>query len=157
MKELPYFLLLVKKNVVLWTIITTGSFANVNLKDIDHDYWTSQFLQMNNYSLNNDEEFNEVWITITDISTIISFRSNSSKYLDNTKYYFGKDSILVNSSPYYISNMKVSDTSKKLDPFDVGLEMPINVSIGKSSSYGYYIDFTLYRKGWIDRVTNMKN
>lgn len=157
MKELPYFLLLVKKNVLLWTIITTGSFANVNLKDIDHDYWTSQFLQINNYSLTNDEKFNEVWITLTDISTIISFRSSSSKYLDNTKNYFGKDTVLANSNPYHVSDIEVSDARKSLDTFDIGSEMPLHVTVGKSSSYGYYIDLTLYKKGWIDRVNSMKN
>lgn len=157
MKELPYFLLLIKKNVVLWTIITTGSFANINLKDIDHDYWTNQFLQINNYSLNDDEKFNEVWITLTDISTIISFRPNSSKYLDSTKHYFGKDTITANSNPYYISGIEVSDVSKGLDSFDIGLDMPIHVKVGKSSSYGYYIDLTLYKKGWIDKVNSMKN
>jgi len=157
MKDLPYFLLLVKKNVVLWTIITTGSFANVNLKDIDHDYWTSQFLQINDYSLNNDEKFNEIWITLTDISTIISFRSSNSKYLDNTKYYFDRDTVLTNSNPYYISDMKVSDASKNLDTFDIGLDMPVHVTIGKSSSYGHYVDLTLYKKGWIDKVNKMKD
>jgi hypothetical protein len=157
MINLPYFLLLIKKDVILWTIITTGNFTDIKLDDIDHDYWTSQYLQIMDYSLNDDEKFDEIWITNTDILTTVSFRSSSSKYLDNTKYYFDDDIIMNESEPYYIADTAVIDSNKKLDPFDVGLDMPINITVGYSSCYGYYVDIVIYRKGWIDKVKNLGN
>ncbi len=157
MKELPYFLLLIKKNVVLWTIITTGSFANVDLKGIEHDFWTKQYLQINNFDLNDKETFREVWIMTTEISTTISLRPASSKYMDSTKHYFDRDTILDNGNPYNLGDTEVSDVRKKLDTFDVGLNMPLHVTIGKSSVNGYYIDITIYNKGWVDKVNKMKD
>lgn len=157
MEELSYFLLLVRRDLILWPIITTGSFTYINLKGINHDYWTSQYLEISNYALSEDEKFNKVWVTLTDISTLISFRSSSSKYLDNTKYYFNDDVILDSSNPYFISNLKVSNTRKRLGTYDMDLEMPVHVTVGNSSSYGYYIDITIYKKGWNDKVSNMKD
>ena len=157
MKDLPYFLLLVKKNVVLWTIITTGSFANADLKDIAYDYWTKQFLQISHFSLDDKEKFHEVWITITEISTIISFRPSSSKYLDSTKYYFNEDTVAENSNSFYIADKQVSDVAKKLGAFDIGLDMPIHVTVGKSSVYGNYVNLTLYNKEWIEKAKKMRN
>jgi hypothetical protein len=156
MKDLPYFLLLVKKNVVLWTIITTGSFTSVNLKTIDHDFWTDQYLQIKDYSLNNNEKFNDIWITLTDVSTIVSFRSTSAKYLEDTKYYFDRDVPVAGRNPYSISDEKVTEMSKKLGAFDIGLEMPVNITVRHSSVYGYSIDLTLYKKGWMNKIDTTK-
>src|SRR4051794_8789681 len=111
MKDLPYFLLLIKKNTILWSIITTNSFTNIDFKNTVHGFWTNQCLELKDYSLNQDEKFTSVIITITDICTIISFNSNSSKYLDNTMYYFNRDVTLIHQSPYTISNVKVNNTN----------------------------------------------
>lgn len=143
MKDLPYFLLLLKKNALLWTIITTNSFANVNLQGTAHGFWSSQCLELRNYSLNKDEAFKSIRITCDESHMMIDFYTDSDKYIRNTAYYFGegvKDSLSIN-------NTKTNSIQKHLGKFDMGLEMPIDVEIiNYGGAYGNVIGITVYKK-----------
>lgn len=137
--------MLVKKNAILWTIVTTHSFSNINLKNTVHGFWTNQCLEIRNYSLNKEEKFNSIRITIIESHILIDFFTSSDKYMKNTKFYFGTSGISENQSPYAINDMKVSSNQKKLGKFDIGLELPISVEITNSSVYGNVIGLTIYR------------
>jgi hypothetical protein len=157
MKDLPYFLMLVKKNAILWTIITTNSFANVDLKNTVHGFWTNQCLEIKNFSLSQDEKFSSIKITITDSFTLIDFFTSSDKYLKNTKFYFDKNGFSDSLSPYSIDDTKISSIQKKLGEFDMGLDLPVDVTVINSSIYGNSINITTYKKDWLEKVDKMKD
>lgn len=136
MKELPYFLLLIKKNALLWTIITTNSFANINLEGAVHGFWSSQSLELRDYSLNKGEKFKSIRITNNDSNMMLDFYTDSDKYIKNANYYFGEA-------------LKNQDTSsvKRFEKFDIGLDMPINVEITNyGDGYGTVIGITVHKK-----------
>jgi hypothetical protein len=157
MKDLPYFLLLVKKNAILWTIISTNSFANVDLNNTVHGFWTKQCLEIRNFSLSPDEQFSSIKITITEPYTTIDFFTTSDKYLQNTKFYFDSGGILESQSPYSINDIKAINDEKKLGKFDIGLDLPIDVTVTKSSVYGNAIDMTIYKKNWLEILDKIKD
>ena len=145
MKEIPYFLLLVKKNVIIYSIIATGSFSQLDLKNIDHDIWSDQMIVLNNYSLNDKEKFDTIWITITKAMTIVSFRTSSSQYFNNPKLYFSTDTVSKENS-YFLNNNVSSSSKKSLGGFEIGLETPAYVTLNNSSVYGYEISLAIYKK-----------
>lgn len=157
MKDLPLFLLLVKKNAILWTIITTNSFANVDLKNTVHGFWTKQCLEIRNFSLSPDEKFSSIKITITEPYTTIDFFTTSDKYLKNTLFYFDKNGVSDIQSPYAIDNAQVTNVQKKLGKFDMGLELPVDITVINSSVYGNAIDMTIYKKNWLEILDKMKD
>ncbi|WDF76657.1 hypothetical protein PQ469_22485 [Mucilaginibacter sp. KACC 22773] len=157
MKDLPYFLMLVKKNAILWTIITTNSFANVDLKNTVHGFWTNQCLEIRNFSLSQDEKFSRVEITITEPYTTIDFFTTNDKYLKNTTFYFDRGGISDTQSPYAIDNIKVTNIQKKLGKFDMGLELPVDINVINSSVYGNAIAMTIYKKNWLEILDKMKD
>src|ERR1700744_5728120 len=89
MKELPYFLSLIKSNVLLWTIITTNSLTNINLEGTIHGYWSNQCLEFRDYSLNKGEKFKSIRITDNESNMMLDFYTDSNKYARNSNYYFG--------------------------------------------------------------------
>jgi hypothetical protein len=156
MKDLPYFLMLVKQNAILWTIITTNSFANVDLKNTVHGFWTKQCLEIRDFSLSPDEKFSSVKITITDSFTLIDFFTPSDKYLQNTKHYFDRNGFSDSPNTYSIDNVKISSTQKSLGEFDIGLDMPVDVTVIKSD-FSNSINITTYKKDWLKDIDKMKN
>ncbi|HEX8350600.1 MAG TPA: hypothetical protein VF598_11600, partial [Hymenobacter sp.] len=57
MEPLPYFLILLKKNIVLCSIITSGSFANVDLSKTEHNFHSNQAIDFLNFCLGENETF----------------------------------------------------------------------------------------------------
>lgn len=55
MIDIPYFLLLIKKNALLWAIITNNSFDNIDLKGTNYGFWSAECLEFRDYSLSNGE------------------------------------------------------------------------------------------------------
>lgn len=157
MKDLPYFLLLVKKNAILWTIITKNSFANVDLTNTVHGFWTSKCLEIRDFSLSPNDKFSSVKITITESFTLIDFFASSDKYLKNTEFYFDRGGMLENQSPYIIDDTKISSSQKKLGEFSMGLELPIDVTVINSSVYGNSINITTLKKDWFDKMDKIKD
>jgi hypothetical protein len=156
MKDLPYFLMLVKKNAILWTIITTNSFANVDLKNTVHGFWTKQCLEIRDFSLSPDEKFSSVKITITDSFTLIDFFTTSDKYLQNTKYYFDRNGFSDSPNSYSVNDLKISSTQRTLGEFDIGLDLPVDVTVIKSD-FSNSINITTYKKDWLKNMDKMKD
>jgi len=143
MKELPYFLSLLKNNTLLWTITTTNSITNINLEGTIHGYWSNQCLELRDYSLNKGEKFKNIRITDNESYMMIDFYTDSDKYITNTEYYFGE----VVMNPLFINNAKTNSSQKTLGKFDMGLEIPIDVEITNYGEvYGNVIGITIYNQ-----------
>ena len=136
MKDLPYFLLLIKKNALLWTIITTHSLTNINLEGTTHGYWSIQCLEFREYSLNKTEKFKSIRITDNESNMMLDFYTDSDKYIRNANYYFG-------------DALKNQDTSavKRFEKLDIGLDMRVDVEITNyGGEYGTVIGITVHKK-----------
>lgn len=102
--DLPLFLELIRQNVILYTILTTGSFQNLDLQKVDHYMWSNKAIEFKDFSLSDDEKFSKVMVTFTDQSIVISMRTDNHRFMENTKYYFSEDTIVRTKDPYYIDN-----------------------------------------------------
>jgi len=144
MKDLPYFLLLIKKDAVLWTIITTNSFADINLEATVHGFWSNQCLELRDYALNKDEHFKNIRIINDESYITIDFYTDSDKYMKNTEYYFGEPVKDLNSLSS--NNIKENSSQKQLGEFDMGLEITTDVDIvNYGSEYGSVIGIKVYK------------
>lgn len=96
MKDLPYFFLLMKKNVIFWTIITTSSFSKIDFRNTNTEYTfsASGILILKNYSLSKDDVFKQVWVMTGKIGTMFTFETPYFKYQNNMHYYFNADSLM---------------------------------------------------------------
>jgi len=149
--SLPYFLQLIKQNILLHAIIASGGFSNIDLKNIEHNIFTEKAIVFYNFSLSSNDSFEYVnFSIIEDVSnpseTIMefSFLTRDSKYFENTKHYFNENE----NSP--IKNHPLIK-KKRLTRKDIGFIKifdspvpPADVSISKNTTYGYSINLTFY-------------
>lgn len=57
METLPYFLLLLQKNVLLCSIVATGSFTRLDLSQTEHRVHSEQALDFYHFELGGKEVF----------------------------------------------------------------------------------------------------
>lgn len=103
MEQLPLFFKLIKNNILLYTAITTGSFNETELKKYDHAFFTSEkrAVEIRNFTLGNQEQFETVIISFNQFGTSISFNTKDTKFFENTNYY------LVKKQNHGLSSVKV--------------------------------------------------
>ncbi|HTK20101.1 MAG TPA: hypothetical protein VL442_11325 [Mucilaginibacter sp.] len=145
MNDLPYFLALVKKNLILWTIITTGSFAKIDFGNTEHKL-SPRAVMLKNYQLSNEDRFDEIIVFTRPFETIITFRDADQKYSKNAKHYFGTDEITGSAD---ISS--AHDTSKynykliRLGPIKLNADTGVSIFLSPSeitlryTSKGYFL------------------
>ena len=161
MKDLPYFLALVKKNLILWTIITTGSFSKVDFGNAQHDFHPPHFLILKNYALSKDDKFKDISIRTDQYETTIVFENADPKYLQNLKYYFGTDKITGRISDSNPIDKEITPV-RMLGPIKLGMETGVTVGFMRSG-----IMLTYYSKAYylrerkeldsLTKVYNLKN
>lgn len=139
------FFTLLKNNALLFSIIMTGNFSQINtsdLKSLDYFFPTDSGLVINNFNLNN-ENFKMVDITFPkNLRNFITFTTDDSKYYENPEYYFGKNSEELSKNPYEINGRDIKRNRKDLGIFhEFGKD--IDVTLYKSSSYGYSISLKI--------------
>lgn len=147
MEPLPYFLLLLQKNVVLCSIIATGSFANTDLSQIDHKAHSDQAIKFLNYTLGKDEIFSSIDIMFVESATTITFHTLDAKYFDHPEIYFGRSGPERVSEPFTIHGIESQTQKKYLGKFvlfDVSLP-PASVYVRHSNLYGYVISVSFYK------------
>ncbi|MFC1224447.1 hypothetical protein ACFE6N_11600 [Pedobacter sp. BG31] len=136
MKEIPYFMSLVKSNVLLWTIITTNSLTDINLEGTNHGYWSQQCVEFRDYSLNKNEKFRSIRITDNGSFMMLDFYTDSDKYIRNASYYFGK-----------ALNNRDASAAKRFEKLNLESDLPIEVEIvNYGGEYGTIISITVYKK-----------
>jgi len=147
MDPLPYFLLLLQKNVVLCSIIATGSFANLGLSQIDHKIHSDQAIDLLNYTLGKNEVFPAINIMLVESATTITFHTPDAKYFDYPEVYFGRSGPERVSEPFTINGIESQTRKKYLGKFilfDASLP-PASVYVRRSSLYGYVIAISFYK------------
>lgn len=152
MNNLPYFFLLLKKNIALWTIITTGSFAKIDTAHTEFDRISPYFLILKNYSINKNDTFKEIRIMSTGWLLSINFITSTSKYLDSLKYYFGTSTVSGSmEGGYAMGDSTVHNSSDMLEPIDIGLDRKVRVFLERSGEHEYKVSLLLHTKDYIQR------
>lgn len=146
MASFPYFLQLLHQDELLCSIITAGSFAQVDLTSFDHHLYTDQALVLFNYSLEN-EFFTKVNIMLVEGDISLVFHTTSAKYLEDPERYFQRQAPERTSAPYVIFGQEARTRKKNLGQFFFlgPLIPPASVSLRQSSLYGYVISINFYQ------------
>jgi hypothetical protein len=140
MADLPIFLNWIRGNALLYSIITTGSFSNIDLKSIDHVAVSERTIELRNFALSETEVFESVFINLTDRGTTIRFMTAKPDYFDSTKYYFGYEILSTKNSSYQIDGKPLSTERKILDEYYLFPSVPVvSTNLYNSSIYGYMI------------------
>ena len=151
MNNLPYFFLLIKKNIALWTLIATGSFSKIDTVHIEYIRMSPYFMILKNYSLNKTDTFKEITIMSTGWQTNVDFTTSNSKYLDSLKYYFGTSSISGSmEGGYTINGTAVHNSTDMIGPIDIGLNRKVSVFLGRSGEHEYKISLMLHAKNYME-------
>jgi hypothetical protein len=145
MNNLPYFFLLMKKNIILWTIITTGSFSKIDLTNTEHSFVAPSYLVLKNYVLSKQDTLRQVEVIADKMATTFIFETPYSKYQNNMHYYFGTDSPMGRiESSYEIDGEKVSSSTDAYSPIDIGIHKQVSVSVGRSNANAFKIVIRAY-------------
>jgi len=152
MNNLPYFFVLLKKNIALWTIIATGSFSKIDTAHTEYIMMSPHALMLKNYSIDRDNTFKEIWIMSTGWEVSIDFTTSSSKYQDSLKYYFGTSSISSSmEGGYTMNDTTVHNSTDMLAPIDIGLDRKVSVFLGRSGEHEYKVSLLLLAKDHLQR------
>ena len=147
MEPLPYFLLLLQKNVLLCSIVATGSFTRLDLSQTEHRVHSEQALDFYHFELGGKEVFQSVNILVTESSTSLTFHTNDETYFYHPERYFGCVGTDTMSGPYSVSGVEAKTKRKYLGKFilfDTGLP-PASVYVRHSSLYGYVVSVSFYK------------
>jgi hypothetical protein len=97
--SLPYLIQLIKKNIILHTLVVSGNWHHINLGKYEHEV-LGQTLIIKDFSLSNADTFEVNFSVHDDIShetkgkiISISLITRESKYFDSAEFYFN-DAIL---------------------------------------------------------------
>lgn len=144
-EPIPYFLLLLKKNFLLYSIILNNSFAQIDLTHIEHVTYSDSTLSLKNFQLSENDVFSSIDVVIMDGATLLTFNTENPKYYNNTEEYFQRAGVERSGAPYVLYGQEARTSKKKLGKFNV-FEYPIPptlISVVKSTIYGYaiFMDF----------------
>ncbi|MGI9542831.1 MAG: hypothetical protein ACR2MX_06195, partial [Cyclobacteriaceae bacterium] len=134
MEQIAYFFQMLKHNVVLSTILATGNFSEVDLSQVEHNIMTDQGMECRNFVLAEGDTFSLVHVTFSEqFGTMINFYTDRAQYMENSKYYFGKNTYVKSKKGMWGSKVG----SKHLKFYE--LEPPLDVTLRNSSQYGYTV------------------
>ena len=149
--SLPYLLQLIKKNLLLHTLVVSGNWHHINLGNYKHEV-LGQTLIIKNFPVSKVDKFDVNFSVQDDIFSpepngkiiALSLITRESKYFDSADYYFDDDENRgKNKNPLVKSERK---RSKDLGVFKIYEDAvsPAFVTITKNESYGYMIYIRFY-------------
>lgn len=141
MDQLPYFLLLLQKNVLLYSLITAGSFAEVDLTHVKHRVYSDHAIEITDFALGENDNFTSVRIMIMESGTSLTFHTTSNKYFDKPEIYFNRSGLETSGNIYSINGSPTKTHKKSLGNFIVFPYPvpPASVWVRNSSTYGYVV------------------
>lgn len=148
MEALPLFFQLIKKNAILYSIITTGSLSNVNLKDTNHIFFSDRAIQFKKFTLGENHVFSFVTLTIDSVHVAIDFTDSNSRYFDSTEYYFGKNSFVDKEKKMNVDGVYITVEEKSLGYYSGFAEQTpsIKAVVKKTGFVDYSVSLRFYFK-----------
>jgi len=149
MDPLPTFLLLLKSNVLLFSIITNNSFTQLDLSKTEHIKYTNQYIKLLNFQLDKHLFFSSVDIILPAEGAVLTFHTSDSTYYKNPEKYFHRPGLERIASPYQLFGQTAQTNRKSLGEFLLFNPPvpPASISLMHSSMYGYTIVVTFSKYG----------
>lgn len=147
MEQLPYFLLLLKKNMLLCSIVTAGSLTNVDLSQVKHVAYTENFVELLDFPLGENQTFPTVRVMTGEEDINVTFSTTNPDYFEHPENYFQYTGPIRTRHPFAIFGHVSQSQDRKLGDFDVfGPNVPpATVYVGHSSLGGYTISISFYK------------
>lgn len=142
--EVIYFLELIKKNAILYSILVNGNFSHVDLRSENVTVWSDKAIEIKKISLDRDE-FDSVMIVLYGSFISMEFRTSDSKFFTNSKLYFGKDAVVRSKKPYLLDDHVVEEEFKDLGIFTAFTERPVSIIARHSNILNYAISLRFYK------------
>ncbi len=155
MDTLPYFLALVKKNIILYTFITSGTLSGIDFKGYETVPLSDYAIEVKNFKLSNEESFNAVMIGVSDLGLHIDFTPVCSKYFDDPQKYFGRD-VPLRKREYEMFEQQVKSNSKRLGRYENFIRL-VDVTLYNSSVYGYRVSLFFPSEQYLEDLKKARN
>ena len=149
--SIPLFFKLLKSNLLLNTLITTGTISGLDLKEFDYEQHTHNSIVLKNISLGDDEKFYSVVfasyrLPMEPSVEVIDLRlaTYNPKFFENTDYFFSEDTSSPENTNPIIAKQRIK---KKKIGFRKYSDTPClspYVTVMKNPAYGYQIGLTIY-------------
>lgn len=143
--EMIYFLELIKKNAILYSILINGNFSHMGVRSQNVVVWSDKAIEIRKVSLGEDE-FDSVTIVLYDSFISMEFRTFNSKFFTDTKAYFEKDVLVRSKKAYAVNNNVVEEEFKDLGIFDA-FKGPVSITVRHFNIFNYAISLRFYREG----------
>lgn len=140
--EVIYFLELIKKNAILYSIVINGNFSQVDLHSQNVVVWSDKAIEIKKISLGRDE-FDSVMVVLYDSFISIEFKTADAKFFTDSKSYFGKDALVRSKKPYLMGNDVVEEEFKDFGTFET-FKRPASITVRHFNLFNYTISLRFY-------------
>jgi hypothetical protein len=140
--EVIYFLDLIKKNAILYSILINGNFSHVDLRSQNVTVWSDKAIEIKKVSLGQDK-FDSVMIVLYDSFISMEFRTSDPKFFTDSKLYFGKDALVRSKKPYLLNDNIVEEEFKDIGTFNA-FKGPASITVRHFNLFNYTISLRFY-------------
>ena len=147
MEPIPYFLLLLKKNVLLCSIIMSGSLTQVDLTQVNHVVYSNKAIELLDFTLGENENFSSVMVLTGDEDITITFHTAKPDYFNHPEQYFQRTAITRTHQPFGVFGAVNQTQDINLGDFYF-LPPPIppaSVYLTKMNTHKYDISVVFYK------------
>lgn len=137
-----YFLELIKKNAILYSVLINGNFSQIDLHSQNIVVWSDRAIEIKKLSLG-EHEFDSVVVVLYGSFISMELRTSNARFFTDTKRYFGKDALVRSKKSYLMGNDIVEEEFKDLGTFD-GFKGPASATVRHFNIFGYAISLRFY-------------
>lgn len=115
----PAFFVLLKKHLLIWSIITSSSFNVHELKDIKYRYHSEFAIDIFDLKLSEEDLFYKTNIIIVEGDIMLIFYTKNPDYYNYPERYFGRSASPTQSKLFAAFGQKFERQKKGLGHFDM--------------------------------------
>ncbi|MEO5976195.1 MAG: hypothetical protein ABIS36_20455 [Chryseolinea sp.] len=152
---MEYFLELVKKHALLYSILVNGNFKQVDLQSKNVVQFSDKAIEINMMTLG-DHKFESVTIVLYDSFISVDFKTLDSKFFTDSKTYFSKDALTRYKKPYVLGDDLIEETFKDLGMFP-DFDGRTHIILRHSELFNYSVNLRLYGKDFKSKKVSNPN
>ena len=135
MEKLPYFFNLLQNNSLIFNAVTNKKLSDNDLYGFDYTRKDKNVVTLKNFVLDEYDQFNEVFILMSDFGVLIDFITEDTKYFEDAMLYFNTNAV-ARSKPAYVIDQKIFTVKgKQINKFDI-FSRTVHGAVMVSECYG---------------------
>jgi hypothetical protein len=135
MGELPYFFNLLKNNNLIFNAVTNRKLSDNDLVGFDYTRKDKNAVSLKNFVLDEDDQFNEVFILMSEFGVLIDFITEDTKYFENAMQYFNTNAVARRKRGYLAEEKAFQVKAKQINKFDI-FSITVHGAVMISQFYG---------------------